>query len=90
MRTALAVRRLHRMAVAATPDMPGLNPRPSAAGASTLRSSTAPRGRPPRGEVDPVEAMAMAKINQARTLDEALSYLGPEERAITLASPDPG
>ena len=30
----------------------------------------------------------LAKINQALTLDEAVSYLGPEERSITLASPD--
>jgi membrane glycosyltransferase len=85
-RTARAVRRLHRMAVAATPDFPGV-----------IRDISRRRdhlalvdriGERRRGDVDPVEATAMAKINQARTLDEAVSYLGPEERAITLASPD--
>ena len=40
-----------------------------------------------RGEVDPVEAVAAAKIGEARTLDEAISYLAPEERAIILATP---
>ena len=85
-RTALAVRRLHRMAVAATPDLPGVirdlgRRRDHLA---LVDRSDARR----RGEVDPVEATAMAKISEARTLDEALSYLGPEERSITLSSPD--
>ncbi|HEY5082578.1 MAG TPA: glucans biosynthesis glucosyltransferase MdoH [Bauldia sp.] len=85
-RTALAVRRLHRMAVAATPQLPDVirdivRRRDHLA---LVDRSAARR----RGEVDPVEATAMAKINQARTLDEAVSYLGPEERAMTLASPD--
>jgi membrane glycosyltransferase len=85
-RTARAVRRLHRTAVAATPDFPGV-----IRDASRRRDHLAlvdRIGERRRGEVDPVEATAMAKINQARTLDEAVSYLGPEERAITLASPD--
>jgi len=40
-----------------------------------------------RGEVDPVEALAAAKLGEARTLDEALAYLGPDEQAVTLATP---
>jgi len=85
-RTALAVRRLHRMAVAATPDFPGVI---RDAGMRRDHLALVDRaGERRRGEVDPVEATAMAKISQARTLDEAVSYLGPEERSITLASPD--
>jgi len=85
-RKALAVRRLNRMAVAATPDFHGL-----IRDVDMRRDHLALVDRRDvrlRGDVDPVEATALAKINQARTLDEAVSYLGPEERAITLASPD--
>jgi hypothetical protein len=39
------------------------------------------------GDVDPVEAVAEAKINRARSLDEALTRLHPDEQAITLARP---
>ena len=85
-RTALAVRRLHRMAVAATPDFPGLIRDLGRRRDHLALVDRADARR--RGEVDPVEATAMAKISEARTLDEAVSYLGPEERAITLASPD--
>ena len=38
-------------------------------------------------DVDPVEAVAEAKINRARSLDEALNRLRPDEQAITLARP---
>jgi membrane glycosyltransferase len=38
-------------------------------------------------DVDPVEALAEAKINRARNLDEALNRLRPDEQAITLARP---
>jgi membrane glycosyltransferase len=85
-RTALAVRRQHRMAVAATPDFRGVI---RDAGHRREHLALVDRvGERRRGDVDPVEATAMAKISQAHTLDEAVSYLGPEERAITLASPD--
>ncbi len=85
-RKALAVRRLHRMAVAATPDFTGLIRDVIRRGDHLALVDRRDVRR--RGDVDPVEATAMAKINQARTLDEAVSYLGPEERAMTLASPD--
>lgn len=42
----------------------------------------------PRGAVDPVEAIATAKINEARTIDEALSFLTAPERAAVIATPD--
>ena len=38
-------------------------------------------------EVDAVEALAEAKISRARSLDEALTRLRPDEQAITLARP---
>ena len=38
-------------------------------------------------DVDVVEALAEAKISRARTLDEALTRLHPDEQAITLARP---
>jgi membrane glycosyltransferase len=40
-----------------------------------------------RGDVDPVEAVAEAKISRARDLDEALTHLRPDEQAIALARP---
>jgi membrane glycosyltransferase len=84
-RKALAVRRPHRLAVAAAPDFRSLikdNGRRLAHLALVDRAHAHARG-----DIDPVEAVATAKIRDAQTLDEALSYLGPEERAITLASP---
>ena len=38
-------------------------------------------------DVDPVEAVAEAKISRARDLDEALTRLRPDEQAIALARP---
>ena len=84
-RAALATRLPHRVAVAATPDLPGFI-RDASRRRLHLALVDQPRERP-RGQIDPVEAMAAAKIGEARSLDEALSYLGPEETAVTLASP---
>jgi membrane glycosyltransferase len=39
------------------------------------------------GDIDPVEAVAAAKIGRARNLEEALAYLLPDEQAIALAMP---
>ena len=39
------------------------------------------------GDVDPVEAVAEAKISRARSLDEALKRLRPDEKAMALARP---
>ncbi|MBH0239564.1 glucans biosynthesis glucosyltransferase MdoH [Methylobrevis sp. L22] len=41
----------------------------------------------PRGKIDPVEAMAAAKIADARTIDEAVSFLDKRESAILLGTP---
>jgi membrane glycosyltransferase len=40
-----------------------------------------------REDVDPIEAMAAAKIDRSLSLEEALSRLRPEEQAIALAAP---
>jgi membrane glycosyltransferase len=84
-RAALRRRPAHRSIVAATPDIRGLvgddwRRRHHLA----LVDSTKDRRR---GEVDPVEAIAAAKLGEARTLDEALAYLGPDEQAVALATP---
>jgi membrane glycosyltransferase len=41
----------------------------------------------PLGAVDPVEAVASAKIAEGRSLDEAVSFLSKEESAAVLAAP---
>jgi membrane glycosyltransferase len=46
-----------------------------------------PAGERQRGEVDPLEAMAIAKISEARSISEALSWLGREERAAVIGDP---
>ena len=40
-----------------------------------------------RGEVDAVEAVAAAKVSEARSLAEALSWLKPEEQAAIIGAP---
>ena len=39
------------------------------------------------GDVDPVEAVAEAKIARARCLDDALKRLRPDEQAVSFARP---
>jgi membrane glycosyltransferase len=46
-----------------------------------------PSGERQRGQVDPLEAMALAKIGEARSIPEALSWLGREERAAVIGDP---
>ena len=40
-----------------------------------------------RGKIDAVEALAAVKIDEAGSLEEAVSFLAPDEQAITLATP---
>ena len=84
-RTALAVRRPHRLAVAATPDFAGaMADHGHRQGLIAIVDRMEGRQR---GQVHPVEATATLKIAEARTLAEAISYLGPEECALVLATP---
>jgi membrane glycosyltransferase len=84
-RAALRRRPAHRSIVAATPDIRGL------VGDDWRRRHHLAlvdcRNDRRRGDVDPVEALAAAKIGEARTLDEALAYLRPDEQAFALATP---
>lgn len=41
----------------------------------------------PRGKIDPVEAQSIAKIEEAGTIAEAVSFLTPQERAMVMATP---
>ena len=41
----------------------------------------------PRGHVDTIEAMAAAKIEEADTIEEAVSFMTPPERSMVLATP---
>jgi membrane glycosyltransferase len=41
----------------------------------------------PRGKIDPVEAQSIAKIDEAATISEAVSFLTPKERAMVMATP---
>ena len=84
-RAALRRRPVHRSIVAATPDIRGLV-RDDWRRRHHIALVDSGRDRR-RGEVDPVEALAAAKLGEARTLDEALAYLGPDEQAVALATP---
>jgi membrane glycosyltransferase len=42
--------------------------------------------RPP-GRVDPVSALALAKVGEAETITEAVSFLDPKEKATLIATP---
>ena len=84
-RAALRRRPVHRSIVAATPDIRGLV-RDDWRRRHHIALVDSGRDRR-RGEVDPIEALAAAKLGEARTLDEALAYLGPDEQAVALATP---
>jgi membrane glycosyltransferase len=84
-RRAAVLRRSYARVIAAAPDLPRLL---SDADLRThhLRLVEASGGRQ-RGEVDPLEAMAIAKISEAHSIPEALSWLGREERAAVIGDP---
>ena len=84
-RAALNQRPVHRTTLSSTPDIRGLVRNDSWRKLHLALLDAGAKRAP--GEVDPVEAVAAAKIGEAHSLDEALSYLGPEEQAATLASP---
>ncbi|MCX5514320.1 glucans biosynthesis glucosyltransferase MdoH [Kaistia algarum] len=41
----------------------------------------------PRGHIDPIEAMAAAKIDEADNVEEAVSFMTSSERSMVLATP---
>lgn len=84
-RRATVLRRTYARVIDAAPDLPRL------LSDASLRSShlrlVEASGARQRGEVDPLEAMAIAKIGEARSIPEALSWLGREERAAVIGDP---
>jgi membrane glycosyltransferase len=84
-RVAHSCRTVHRAVVETTPDL-GRLVRDDKRRRAHLALVEGSHERP-RGQVDPVEAVAAFKIAEARTLDEAIAYLGPEEQAFALATP---
>lgn len=84
-RRAAVLRRTYARVTAAAPDLPRLLSDPG------LRTShlrlVEVSGERQRGQVDPLEAMAIAKISEARSIPEALSWLGREERAAVIGDP---
>ncbi len=44
-------------------------------------------GDRPRGKVDPIAALAAAKVAEAETIEEAISFLDSKERATLIATP---
>jgi hypothetical protein len=84
-RSASSKRPLHRATVSARPDMRSLVSEDWRRKAHmALVDMIEDEGV---GDVDPVEAVAEAKISRARNLDEALKRLRPDEQAMTLARP---
>jgi membrane glycosyltransferase len=84
-RAAMRRRPAHRSVVAASPDIRSLV---SDDWRRRYHLALVDAGKDRRrGEIDPVEAIAAAKLGEARTLDEALDYLGPDEQAVALATP---
>ena len=84
-RRAAVLRRTYAGIIAAAPDLPRLL---SDAELRTSRIQLVEgSGERQRGEVEPLEAMAIAKISEARSIPEALSWLGREERAAVIGDP---
>ena len=82
---AAAARPAYERAVAEAPDLAAI------AANETLRAThlaltdaVPPR---PRGKIDPLEAQAIAKIEEADSIKEAVSFLTPQERAMVMATP---
>jgi membrane glycosyltransferase len=74
----------HRVALSTTPDIERLVVEDQRRRLHLALLDTHPStGR----EIDPIEAIAAAKINQAESLQEALASLMPDEQAIALAVP---
>ncbi|WEK50710.1 MAG: glucans biosynthesis glucosyltransferase MdoH [Candidatus Kaistia colombiensis] len=83
--TAAAVRPTYEAAVASAPDLVAIA-RDDGLRAIHLALTDAVPARP-RGKIDPLEAQSIAKIEEAGTIEEAVSFLTPAERAMVMATP---
>lgn len=77
---------VYRDAVARTPDLLDIASNPMLLGRHLALTDRVPP-RPP-GQIDAVEVVAAAKIGDAHSIQEALSFLSPQERARVQAHPD--
>ena len=74
----------HRVALSTTPDIERLVVEDQRRRLHLALLDTQPSAA---HDIDPIEAVAAAKINQAGSLQEALASLMPDEQAIALAAP---
>jgi membrane glycosyltransferase len=82
---AAAIRPAYEAAIAAAPDLTTI------AGDERLRAVhlalTDAIAERPRGKIEAVEALAAAKIEDAASISEAVSFMTPQERAMVMATP---
>jgi len=82
---AAAARPVYETAVAEAPDLVAIARDENLRAVHlALTDAVPPR---PRGKIDPLEAQAIAKIEEAGTIEEAVSFLTPAERAMVMATP---
>lgn len=82
---AAALRPVYETAVANRPSMADLVADPRWRAAHLALVDRVPER--PRGVIDPVEALAAAKISEADTATEAVAFMTEKERAMVLATP---
>ncbi len=82
---AAIARPAYESAVAAKPDLAAIAADPQARAAHLALVDALPARK--RGAVDAVEALAIARIGEATSLPEAISFLSREERATVIATP---
>ncbi|MBB5753589.1 glucans biosynthesis glucosyltransferase MdoH [Prosthecomicrobium pneumaticum] len=82
---AFVARPAYEAAVAAKPDLAAIAADPQARAAHLALVDALPARK--RGAVDAVEALAIARIGEATSLPEAISFLSREERATVIATP---
>ncbi|MBN9059550.1 MAG: glucans biosynthesis glucosyltransferase MdoH, partial [Rhizobiales bacterium] len=82
---AAAARPVYEQAVAEAPDLVAIARDENLRAVHlALTDAVPPR---PRGKIDPLEAQAIAKIEEAGTIEEAVSFMTPAERAMVMATP---
>jgi membrane glycosyltransferase len=84
-RMATEVRPAYEAAIAAHPDLATLVANEASRAVHLALVDAVPVRA--RGRIDPVEALSAAKIDEAQTTSEAVSFMTPQERAMVLATP---
>lgn len=83
--SAAALRPVYETAVAERPTLADLVADPKWRGAHLALVDRVPER--PRGLIDPIEALAAAKISEASSAVEAVAFMSDKERAMVLATP---